>query len=229
MRRNTATSTGAAVSGLLIPNCHPTYHAGNLSDTDAAGQVTGLALCVGYVLRAIRWATALVQRDRELLGRTISIGTGAAVAGFLTYGIVRAAQNLGDILPVSTYYGFFQHIAFAVERLWSNAHGWQSWSNLEQFGRFYARMVRLLCPSIGFALFWIISRHRVGINVWKPMAIATILALTPLLTVTDAPFLALGWGRAWSEVVRTVLIVWLMAWSVGGIAGAKPHAAATEQ
>ena len=167
------------------------------------------------------------EDNGAFMRRSISIGTGAAVAGILTHGMVFSAMNLAERLPISTYRGFFQYTLFAMERLWSRAHGWPSMSNIDEFGRFYAQTVHLICPLIGFALFWIVSRHHVGANVWKPMAIALILAVTPLGIVTDAPFSALGLGP-WSQVARTLIIVLLMVWSVGAIRISKPHTPTTE-
>jgi hypothetical protein len=144
--------------------------------------------------------------------RSIAIGTGAAAAAIFTHGMVYSAMDLAEPLPASTYRGFFQYTLFAMERLWSQAHGWQSMSHVEEFGPFYARAVHLICPLLGFALFWIISRHNVGINAWKPLAIALILT-TPLGVVIDAPFSVLGPGP--SQVARALIIVLAMVWSVG--------------
>jgi hypothetical protein len=144
--------------------------------------------------------------------RSRSIGTSAAVAAVLTHGVVFSAVNLNEPLPISTYQGFFQHILLATERLWSYAHGWQPMSHIHDFGRFYAPAVHLICPLIGFALFWVISRHKVGINFWKPLAIALLLTI-PSSFIALAPRYALPWV----EVARTVLIVLSMVWSVGAI------------
>ena len=76
---------------------------------------------------------------------------------------------------------------FGTERLWSYAHGWQPMSHIRDFGGFYAPTIHLICPLIGFALFWIISRHKVGINLWKPMAIALLLTIQPSVSDRAPP------------------------------------------
>ena len=148
--------------------------------------------------------------------KSISIGAGAAVAAIVTHGMVYSALDLSNLSPISTYQGFFQHILFAIERLWSYGHGWQPMSHIRDFGGFYALTVRLLCPLIGFALFWVFSRCRVGRNIWKPMAIAWIL-LTPIQLVILKPLLALGLGVSGAETMRTLLLVLAMIWSVGAL------------
>ena len=157
------------------------------------------------------------------MGRSGSIGTSAAVAAVFTHGMVFSAVNLNEPLPISTYQGFFQHMLLATERLWSYAHGWQPMSHIRDFGRFYAPTVQLICPLIGFALFWILSRHKVGINFWKPMAIALLLTI-PSGYIALVP----GYALPWVEVARTILIVLLMVWSVGAIRISMPHTSTTE-
>lgn len=159
--------------------------------------------------------------------RSISIGTSAAVAAVFTHGAVFSGMYMNGPLPISTYQGFFQHMLLATERLWSYAHGWQPMSHIHDFGRFYAQTVHLICPLIGFALFWIVSRHKVGINFWKPIGIALLLTIPPSF-IALAPFYALGLKEPWVEVVRTLLIVLLMVWSVGAIRISKPHTPTTE-
>ena len=148
-----------------------------------------------------------------------------AGAALLTHGMVYSALDLSEALPISTYKGFFQHLLFAIERLWSYVHGWQPMSHIEAFGRFYALTVHLLCPLIGFALFWTISRYNVGRNIWKPTAIALLL-LTPLQQVILTPLLALGVGESWAETTRTLLLVLAMVWSVGAFRMFRPKAPA---
>jgi hypothetical protein len=157
------------------------------------------------------------------MDRAKSIGTGAAVAAVFTHGMVFSGMYLNELLPVSTYQGFFQRMLFAAERLWSYAHGWQPMSHIRDFGGFYAQTVHLICPLIGFALFWIVSRHKVGTKVWKPLAIALLLTIPPTfgsLVSSDA--------TPWVEAARTVLIVLLMVWSVGAIKLSKPHISTTK-
>jgi hypothetical protein len=157
------------------------------------------------------------------MDRARSIGTGAAVAAVFTHGMVFSGMYANEVLPVSTYQGLFQRMAFAAERLWSYAHGWQPMSHIRDFGGFYAQTVHLICPLIGFALFWIVSRHNVGTKVWKPLAIALLLTIPPtfsnLVSVDATP---------WVEAARTVIIVLLMVWSVGAIKLSKPHILATK-
>ena len=151
----------------------------------------------------------------------ISIVTGAAVAAVFTHGMVFSGVNLNEPLPISTYQGFFQHVLLATERLWSFAHGWQPMSHIRDFGRFYAPVVQLTCPLMGFALFWMLSRHELGFKVWKPMAIAL------LLTIPSAYISLVSAGALpWVEAARTTLIVFLMVWSVGAIRGSAPPAPA---
>jgi hypothetical protein len=159
--------------------------------------------------------------------RSISIGTGAAVGAILTHGMVSSALNLSELLPISTYHGFFQHVLLAMERLWSYAHGWQPMSHIDTFGHFYAHTVDLICPLIGFSLFWMISRRKVGIELWKPVGIALLLTFPPG-SLAFMPVYALGLGYPWSEVVRILLVLLSMAWSVGAIRISTPHTSATE-
>lgn len=150
-----------------------------------------------------------------------SIGTSAAVAAVFTHGVVSSAVNFNPSLPVSTYQGFFRHILVATERLWSYAHGWPPMSHIRDFGSFYAPVVQLTCPLIGFALFWILSRHKVGIKVWKSLAIALLLTIPPTIST-----LAPGYATPWVEAARTILVVLLMVWSVGAIRISNPGTAA---
>lgn len=160
--------------------------------------------------------------------RSISIGASAAVSALLTHGMVSSALNLSERLPISTYHGFFQHVLFAMDRLWSYAHGWQPMSHIEGFGHFYAHAVDLICPLIGFSLFWMISRRKVGSESWKPIGIALLLTFPPGSIVLFPFYYALGRSYSWFELVRTILAVLLMAWSVGAIRIAAPHTSATE-
>uniref|UniRef100_Q01Y71 Uncharacterized protein n=1 Tax=Solibacter usitatus (strain Ellin6076) TaxID=234267 RepID=Q01Y71_SOLUE len=125
-----------------------------------------------------------------------------AVAAVLTHGMVSSAMNFHEPLPVSTYQGFFQYLLLATERLWSYAHGWQPMSHIRDFGHFYAPVVHLICPLIGFALFWTMSRHPAGIKFWKPLVISLLFTIPPC--VSDP----------WFEAARTILVTILMVWSV---------------
>jgi hypothetical protein len=106
--------------------------------------------------------------------------------------------------------------------LWSNVHGWPSLSHIDEFGIFYARAVRFICPVIGFALFLILSRHNTGWNIWKPMMIASLL-LTPLQMLALNPLSLLGLGTAVAESARTLVVVLLMAWSIGAFGTTTPQ------
>lgn len=162
------------------------------------------------------------ENTGSFMRRFISIGAGALVAAVFTHGMVFSGINLNESLPISTYQGFFTHALLATERLWSNAHGWQPMSHIKDFGRFYALTAHLICPLIGFALFWILSRHKVSINFWKPMAIALLLTF-PSSYIDLLP----GYALLWVEVTRTILIVLLMVWSVGATRISKPHSPTT--
>ncbi len=153
----------------------------------------------------------------------LSIGTSATLAAVFTHGLVFSAMDLNEPLSIWTYQGFFRHLLLATERLWSFAHGWQPMSHIRDFGRFYAPAVHLICPLIGFLLFWVMSRHKVGINLWKPMAIALLLTV-PSSLLTQMP----AYSLPWIEVARTLLIVWLMVRSVGGIRGIRSHSPIAE-
>ena len=144
--------------------------------------------------------------------RSISIATSVAAAAVVTHGVVFSAANFNEPLPISTYQGLFQQIMLTTERLWSFAHGWQPMSHIQVFGRFYAPTVELICPLLGFALFCLLSRHKVGANLWKPMGIALLLTILSRLVPEVSQY-----SLPWSEVARTVLVLLLMIWSVGAI------------
>jgi len=136
---------------------------------------------------------------------SIAVGIGIGVATVFTHGVVDSAVNFND--PSSSpYQGFFRHILLATERLWSYAHGWQPLSHIRDFGHFYAPVVHLICPLIGFALFRILWRHKLGVALWKPLAVATLLTMAPDV-LSGAPAGALPW---W-EAARTAVIVLAMA------------------
>jgi hypothetical protein len=141
-----------------------------------------------------------------------SLVTSATVAALFTHGMVFSALNFDPPLPIWTYQGFFRHILLATERLWSYAHGWQPLSHIRDFGHFYATTVHLTCPLVGFLLFWIASRRKVGISLCKPLAIASLLTL-PNGYTTSVP----GYALPWVEAARTILVLLLMLWSVGAI------------
>jgi CDP-diglyceride synthetase len=140
--------------------------------------------------------------------RSISIGMSAVAAAVFTHGMVYSAMNFSGPLPVSTYQGFFQQIMLVTERLWSYAHGWQPLSHIRDFGHFYAPVVQLICPLIGFTIFWILSRRRLSLAFWPALTIAFLLAV-PLGFVLPVS----GPGLPWLEVARTLFLVLLMVWS----------------
>lgn len=149
---------------------------------------------------------------------SISIGTSAAAAAVFTHGMVDSAMHFDSPLPASTYEGFFRQILLATEQLWSYAQGWPPMSHIRDFGHIYASTIQLVCPLIGFALFRVMSGHKVGIGFWKPLAIALLLTIPP--GFSD---LVSSYATPWAEAVRTILIILLMAWSVGAIRISKPH------
>lgn len=156
---------------------------------------------------------------------SLSIGMSVAAPAVFTHGVVLSAMAFNEPLPLSTYQGFFWHIVLATERLWSWAHGWQPLSHIRDFGQFFAPAVHLICPLIGFALFRIFSRRQVGIHLWKPLAIALLLAI-PNGFIGLVP----GYALPWVEAARTILVVLSMVWSVGAlrVTGGRPHASSTE-
>ena len=85
--------------------------------------------------------------------KSIGIWVSAAVAAILTYRVVFAATHWRGTFSAAAYERFFQQVLAAVESVWSYAHGWQPMTHIDQFGHFYAPLVRLVCPLIGFALF----------------------------------------------------------------------------
>jgi len=89
-----------------------------------------------------------------------ALAVAAALAAWLTFGLVDAAMHLERLYPPWSYAGFFQRVLLAMERAWSSAHGWPSWSHLEGFGRFYARAVPFGCALGGFGLFLLLARGR---------------------------------------------------------------------
>jgi len=152
------------------------------------------------------------------MAKPVSIGMSAAAAAVFTHGVVLSAVHFDEFLPISTYRGFFLRIAVLTERLWSYAHGWQPGSHIRDFGHFYAPMVQLIGPLTGFALFWMTSRHKVGTEIWKPLAVAFLLAIP-----TGYLDLVPGNVVAWVEATRTVFIVLLMVWCVGGFRSPLRH------
>ncbi len=148
----------------------------------------------------------------------MAIGTSVVAAAVATHGLVFSAMYLDGSLPVSTYHGFFQYFLLGVERLWSYGHGWEPMSHIRDFGWFYAPVVQFLCPVIGFALFWLLSRHKVGPRIWKPTAIAVLLAV-PSAYIGLVP----GSALPWVEMARTLVVLLLMVYSVGALHIPRPR------
>lgn len=144
---------------------------------------------------------------------SISIGISGALAAVFTHGLVSSAMYFDQDLPPVTYQGFFQQILLATERLWSHAHGWPPLSHIQDFGHFYAPVVQLVGPLVGFALFWIMSRHKVGVDLWKPVGIALLL---------DISLFSFGSAEPSVQAFRTAFVVILMVWSVGAVRIPKP-------
>jgi len=134
------------------------------------------------------------------------------VAAVFAHGTVWSGLNLNQA-PLSPYQGFFQQLSLAMERLWSYAHGWPPMSHIRDFGQFYAPVVQLTAPLIGFALFWILSRHKLGLCLWKPVAMAWVLTI-PSGYIAVVPYHALPWV----EMLRTIVIIVLWTvWLSGGL------------
>jgi len=198
MQQSTSAGTNGAVAGILI-----------------SGRPIRQRPTIGSGIDACRTAARWLAAVRDFLRRSIPAGIGAAMASFLAHGMWVGVENLAYVAPISTYGGFWQHVTIAMERLWSHAHGWQSMmvehpevpDHAWRFGRAYAQTLHLGCPLIGFALYWIISRHRVGIQAWRPLAIALVLDYRMFFPNPVTPQF---------EVQRTMLAVLLMVWSVGG-------------
>jgi hypothetical protein len=89
-------------------------------------------------------------------------------------------------------------------------------SHVDEFGRFYAYLVFLICPLIGFGIFWLGSEQRIGSQLWKPMAIAVVFA-TPLQELLRQSFRTVGLSEPMAEAGRATVVLLLMIWSVGAI------------
>jgi hypothetical protein len=170
------------------------------------------------------------------MANRVSIALALLLAALLTHGIVYSVES-GRMesslrMPVGTYQGFFAGVLVKTWNTWSRAHGLEPMSILsasmethsvngirrvEQFSRFYSRSVFLICPLLGFGLFWLASRRKIGLQVWKPLAIA-ILFSTPLQAlISDVVFRSLGVSRPMAEAGRAMVVLLLMMWSIGGI------------
>jgi hypothetical protein len=143
-------------------------------------------------------------------------------AAIFTHGMVFSGMYLDEHLPTSTYQGYFQQFALAVERLWSYAHGWQPMSHIRDFGPFYAQTVHLVCPLFGFVLFGIISRQQVVTKLWRPVGIALLLSLITPASALEAPLYVVGLNQPWVAVARTLITLAVMLWSVDVLRSSEP-------
>jgi hypothetical protein len=164
----------------------------------------------------------------------VSILLALLLAAVLTHGIVYSVES-GRMqsslrMPVATYQGFFAGVLVKTWNAWSKVQGLEPMSILtasmesqsvngirrvEQFSRFYSRSVFLICPLLGFGLFWLGTRQKIGLQVWKPLAIA-ILFSTPLgALISDVVFRSLGMSKPLAEAGRAMVVLLLMMWSIG--------------
>jgi len=165
--------------------------------------------------------------------KRLSIVFGSMLACLSANCLVSAAVDLSRALPFWSYKGLGLHVLLVVEWLWSKAHGWPSFSHLDDFGRWYAYAVRIGCPLLGFLVFWLISRCQIGWDLWKPLLIASVCGPLSTLTcdlfsrdisrfvgrVTNADSYPAIW-EPWWEMLAAVLVFALMVWSVGAFAAA---------
>src|SRR5579862_9894045 len=138
------------------------------------------------------------------MAKRISIGAALALSAILTYGLVNTATHITVPLSELRTQGIFAGILADTWDAWSDVRGVPPFTHADEFGRFYAAFVFLLCPLIGFAIFWLGSKHRIGGQLWKPLAIATIFA-TPLERLMRSGFSTIGLDMLWGEVIRTAL------------------------
>ena len=162
-----------------------------------------------------------------------AIASGATVAAVTTHGFVYSGMRLGPLdPPLATYTGFFQNALFAFWRLWSHAHGWEpvmtgrQLNHVEEFGQFFAHAVIFACPLLGFCIFWLAARQRVGWQWWKPLVLALAFPLDDLIRQV---FRSAGLNEPLAETARALVIFALMLWSVGAIRIRKPEPVAEAQ
>ena len=150
--------------------------------------------------------------------KRISIGLSLLIAAVLTHGLVYSGINLNvsKLMPTATYQGFFERMLVAAWAVWAQLRGFEPMSHLEEFGRFYAYLVILSCPLIGFGIFCLGSRQKISEQWWKPFAIA-ILFTAPLGDLISQSFWISGLDRPVAEAARATIVLLLMIGSVGGI------------
>jgi hypothetical protein len=82
-------------------------------------------------------------------------------------------------------------------------------SHIDQFGRFYARAVIFGCPLLGFAVHWLLAWRRMRWNLWTPLVLATVGAVSLYADSFSSAWLP------WSQMAVAALTVVLMAWTSG--------------
>jgi hypothetical protein len=162
------------------------------------------------------------ETTRGEMVKRISIGIALAFSAILTYGLVISGTRVDlTALQAGTYQGIFTRVLSITWAVWSQLRGVQPFSHGDEFGRFYAVLVFLLCPLIGFGIFWLSSRRKNTAQLWKPLAIAVIFA-TPLERFMRSGFSTIGLNLPWAEVVRTSVVLMLMIWSVEAMRNHSP-------
>ena len=142
---------------------------------------------------------------------------GAVLAGCLAHLAICGGRNLATLAPETTYFGASQRVLLYANQLWSHARGERSlldcgpaWHTVEYaaacgdvqaFAHTYLRTVRILCPSLGFAVFLLLGRRRPGLKLWRPLMIVAVAVALP------------GWGF-WLEIARASLVALAMIASV---------------
>jgi uncharacterized membrane protein len=149
--------------------------------------------------------------------KAVSITGGSLVAAVLTHGLVYSGMRLDGPLSPLSYRGMFQDAVLTIWNAWNFLHGWPIGRNhVEEFGRHcLAPFVLFVCPMIGFVLFTVIAKQKVGWQWWKPATIAAVLTAVSMLV--QNPLRLLGVDLALAETARAVFVFILMVWSVGGI------------
>jgi hypothetical protein len=142
-----------------------------------------------------------------------SLVVGAIVVAVLTQGFVYGGCHFDRIQPTTTYIGLFQHTILVIEAVWSKAHRWDPLSHVDHFGRWFAEAVHCGCPTLGFAVFCLISGRRVGRDVWKPLGIVAAFTAAAGLIGSVSSLLDV----VWTETVSTVFVFGLMVWSIGAL------------
>jgi hypothetical protein len=140
-----------------------------------------------------------------------------AFTAVLTHGIVYSSIHLlySSVMLPSTYQGLFAKLCIVTWGAWAHVHGFTPISRMNDFGRFYYRLLTLACPLLGFGMFWLGSRHKIGGQLWKPLAIAIVFI--PLAGLISGCFTLIGLSGPAAQAARAVVVLLLMIWSVGAI------------